>query len=103
MRPLLKKLGVAVIVALGLVYAWMMVAGPRGIPALLHKKAQIAIMDQENRDLEAEVKRRKERIRALKEDREAQELEIRKRLNKQKPGTKDFYLPESSANSSTAP
>lgn len=103
MTPLLKKLGLAVIIVLAGVYAWMMVAGPRGVNALLEKKDRIASMEQENRDLKAEIERREERIRKLKEDRETQELEIRKRLNKQKPGTKDFYLPESSANSSTAP
>ena len=103
MTPLLKRLGIVVIVALAGVYAWLMISGPRGVPALLDKEKRIDTMEQENQVLKDEIKRRRQRIRDLLEDREAQELEVRKRLKKQKPGTKDFYLPESSANASTAP
>ena len=58
------------------------------------KRQQITIAQEENAELERENNLRRERIQKLKDSREEQELEIRKRLKLEKPGTRDFYIPE---------
>jgi hypothetical protein len=99
MTPLLKKLGYAGLLGMLGMYAYMMATGPRGIPALLDRQEKIKLLEQENGELVRENERRRNRIRELTEDRETQQLEILKRLNKKVPGTHPFYLSDQPASS----
>ena len=94
MMPLVKRIGWAALVGMVGVYVYLSLAGPRGVKALLEKRQQITITQEENAELERENNRRRERIQRLKDSREEQELEIRRRLKLKKPGTRDFYIPE---------
>ena len=90
--PLLRKLGYAGLFGMLGVYAYMMATGPRGIPVLFERQQQIEVLEQRNAELLRENERRRNRIRQLENDRETQQLEILKRLNKKLPGTQPFYL-----------
>jgi len=101
MTPLLKKLGYAGLLGTLGMYAYMMATGPRGIPALLDRQAQIKALEESNAELMRDNERRYNRIRQLTEDRETQQLEIFKRLNKKVPGTHPFYLSDQESPSDT--
>ncbi len=92
MSPLLRKLGYVGVLGMLGVYAYMMATGPRGVPALLERQQQIETLEDENTQLIRDNERRRNRIRQLSDDRETQQLEILKRLNKKVPGTQPFYL-----------
>ena len=103
MMPLVKRLGWATLIGMVGVYIYISMTGPRGISALLEKRRQITAMQEENAGLEQDNQRRREKIRRLTESPEQQELEIRKRLKLEKPGTRDFYLPDSTENAPEPP
>lgn len=95
MKPLFKKLGLAVLITMAAVFVFLQLTGPRGIQAALEKRQRITEMQRDNAELSREVEQRKERIRRLEQDREEQELEVRRRLKLQKKDSFDFYLPPS--------
>ena len=68
--------------------------GPNGVPALMEKRRQISVLQEQNATLAAENKRKQDRIEKLEHDRSVQELEIRKRLKLLHPGETQFILPE---------
>jgi len=92
MRSPVAKVGYAVAVLLAASYAFVTLRGPRGIPALIEKQKQIQILEKENLGLARDIETRRERIKRLREDESAQELEIRQRLKLVRPGEKVFIL-----------
>ncbi len=92
MRSPVAKVGYAVAVLLAASYAFVTLRGPRGIPALIEKQKQIQILEKENLGLALDIETRRERIKRLREDESAQELEIRQRLKLVRPGEKVFIL-----------
>jgi len=103
MSALWKNLGLAVLVTMICVYAFLQITGPNGLRALLEKREQIRRLEIENEMLRRQNEYRKQRIQRLKESREEQELEIRKRFKLQEKGTVDFYLPPGETGEEPAP
>ncbi len=92
MRSSVAKVGYAVAVLVAASYAFVTLRGPQGIPALIEKQQHIRMLERENADLAREIETRRARIKRLREDESAQELEIRQRLKLVRPGEKVFIL-----------
>src|SRR5260370_37889242 len=84
----------AAFVLLG-VYGYFTLRGPQGLPALLEKRRQVRQLEEENANLIRENENKRERIRKLNESVSQQEIEIRDKLKKLRPGETEFILPES--------
>jgi cell division protein FtsB len=94
MNLFLRKTGYLVALAIMGAYALVAFRGPNGVPALMEKRRQITVLQEQNATLAAENKRKQDRIEKLEHDRSVQELEIRKRLKLLHPGETQFILPE---------
>lgn len=94
MKTILRKTGYLTALAIAAGYALVAFRGPNGIPALLEKRAEIAVLQEQNATMAADNKRKQDRIRKLETDRSVQELEIRKRLKLLHPGETQFILPD---------
>jgi cell division protein FtsB len=92
MKSSIAKVGYAVAVLVAASYAFVALRGPQGIPALIEKQKHIRMLELENADLAREIETRRARIKRLREDESAQELEIRQRLKLVRPGEKVFIL-----------
>lgn len=93
MKLLVRKSGYLVLFAIA-AYATATFRSSSGIPALQKKQHDITVLQEQNATLAAENQRKAERIEKLKHDREAQALEIRKRLKLLHPGETQFILPD---------
>ena len=102
MRSSVAKIGYGVAVLAAASYAFVALSGPQGIPALMDKQKQIRTLERQNADLAKEIEGRRERIKRLREDESAQELEIRQRLKLVRPGEKVFILQDPVAPNSPA-
>ncbi|MBX5494534.1 MAG: septum formation initiator family protein [Bryobacteraceae bacterium] len=94
MKNTVRNLGVLAVLGLLGGYVYLALQGPQGIPALMEKRREIRELEEQNQNLKAEIERRKERIRVLTSDPDAQELEIRRRLKLQREGDTSFFLPQ---------
>jgi cell division protein FtsB len=94
MKSLLQKSGLLLTVLAVMAYGVVALRGPNGITALAGKREMVRKMQEENASINAENKRRRERIELLKHDRAAQDLAIRERLKLLRPGETQFILPE---------
>lgn len=94
MKDLIQKSGMVVTLILVGTYGVVALRGPNGVGALAEKRRQIRDLQEQNASLDAENKRKRNRIDLLKNSREAQELEIRERLKLMRPGETQFILPE---------
>jgi cell division protein FtsB len=81
----------AIVVAGG--FAVIHLRGPNGLEALLQKRRAIRALEAENKALAADNERRRLRNQDLKQKPETWDLEIRKRMEKQKEGEVQFKLP----------
>jgi cell division protein FtsB len=99
LERVLHRKGLLLAIALVAVCTWAAVTGPRGVRALLEKRAEIRRLQEENAAMEAENARRRGRIQRLEQNRSEQELEIRKNLKLVRPGETTFILPEAPADS----
>ena len=70
----------AFIVLCGIVYAFITLRGPNGIPALLDKRHQVHEIETANEQLQREIEQKQDRIQRLQNDPQEQEIEIRQRL-----------------------
>jgi cell division protein FtsB len=86
------KTAYAIIVILGVVYAFNVLRGPSGIPGLLARRAQVHEYEQMNQQLHREIEQKQERIHRLQDNPTEQEFEIRQRLKLAKPGEKIFII-----------
>jgi cell division protein FtsB len=73
--------GLAALIA----YATIMLRGPQGLEALGGKRELVRQLETQNEDLRHEIELKSKRIEKLKNDPNQQEIEIRKRLDMQKP------------------
>ncbi len=80
------------IVLSGVVYAFIVLCGPNGIPGLRAKQATIREYEQTNQKMQREIEEKQERIRRLQENPAEQEFEIRQRLKLARPGEKIYIL-----------
>ncbi len=82
----------AFVVLCGIVYAFVTLRGPNGIPGLLDKRRQVREYEMSNEQLHREIERKQERILRLKNDPQEQEIEIRQRLKFAGPGEKIYII-----------
>jgi len=82
----------AFIVLSGVIYAFVVLRGPNGIPGLRMKQQLIQEYEQGNVKMQREIEEKQERIRRLQDNTTDQEFEIRQRLKLAKPGEKIYIL-----------
>ena len=92
MRTPAIKAVYAFIVLSGVIYAFIVLRGPNGIPGLHAKQQLIQEYEQSNQKMQREIEEKQERIRRLQENPSEQEFEIRQRLKLAKPGEKIYIL-----------
>lgn len=92
MNRLLRQLGVMTAIAIAGFYAFVVLRGPQGIPAVMEKRRQLHKLELENDQLRQEIERHRHHIQVLERDPEAREREIRERTNKQRPDETTIYL-----------
>jgi cell division protein FtsB len=85
----------AIVLFLGIVYAYVVLRGPNGIPGLLERRRQVREYEQANQQLHREIERTEERIERLRENPAEQEFQIRQRLKFAKPGEKVYIIDDS--------
>ena len=86
------KVAYALIVFLGMAYAFQALRGPSGIPAFIEKRHQVAEYEVSNQQLQREIEQKQERIHRLESDPEQQELEIRQSLKLAGHGEKIYIF-----------
>jgi len=92
MRNPALKTTYAIMVLCGVVYAFIVLAGPTGIPALLTKRRQVAEFERQNQQILRENEQKEQRIERLENNPIEQEMEIRQRLKLAKPGEKIYII-----------
>src|SRR5579864_4161053 len=92
-----------VLLAIVIAYAWIAVSGPQGLQALLEKRREIRLLQEQNAVLTHEIEHRRDRIRRLEDSRSEQEMEIRKQLKLLRPGETTFILPDGPKEPDPAP
>lgn len=95
LRSFLRPLAVVAALAGLAAYATITLRGPQGVSALEQRRHEIRVLEEQNADLMRDIAAKKQRIEHLSDDPHTQELEIRKRLHKQRAGETQFILPES--------
>ncbi len=97
MNFLLRKTGYLTLFVMIAVFAIIALRGPQGIPALMEKRREIQLLQEQNADLQKENERKRDRIVRLNESQAEQELEIRNRLKLLRKGETSFILPDQPA------
>jgi cell division protein FtsB len=92
MKISIVKLAYALIVLCGIVYAFVALRGPNGIPGLLDKRRQVRDYEVTNEQLHREIEQKQARIQRLQSDPREQEIEIRQRLKFAGPGEKIYII-----------
>jgi cell division protein FtsB len=92
MKISIVKTAYALIVLFGIVYAFVALRGPGGIPGLLDKRRQVQDYESHNQQLHREIEQKQERIQRLQNDPREQEIEIRQRLKFTGPGEKIYII-----------
>lgn len=92
MRNRTLKTAYAVLVLSGVAYAFVVLEGPNGIPALLAKRRQIAEYELRNQQIVRENSQKEEKIERLENNPTEQEMEIRQRLKLARPGEKIYII-----------
>jgi cell division protein FtsB len=82
----------ALIVLCGILYAFIVLGGPNGIPAMFEKRRLVKEYEVSNQVLQREIEQKQQRIKRLESDPAEQELEIRQRMKLAKPGEKIYIL-----------
>ena len=82
----------AVVVGAGVVYAFIALQGPNGIPGLLEKRRQVKELELVNQKLHREIEEKQDRIKRLEQNPADQEFEIRQRLKLAKPDEKIYII-----------
>jgi cell division protein FtsB len=86
------KAAYAIIVLCGIIYAFVALRGPNGIPGLLEKRRLVQEYELNNEQLQREIEQKQQRIERLENDPGEQEIEIRQRLKLAAPGEKIYIL-----------
>ena len=92
MKISVVKIAYALIVLCGVLYAFVELRGPNGLPAVLEKRHQVRDYEAGNEQLHREIEQKQERIRRLESDPQEQEIEIRQRLKLAAPGEKIYII-----------
>jgi cell division protein FtsB len=94
MNFLSRNIGYLTVCCLVAICALIAIRGPQGIPALMEKRNEIRVLQEQNADLQKENERKRDRISRLKTSGAEQELEIRNRLKLLRKGETSFILPD---------
>jgi cell division protein FtsB len=86
------KAAYAIIVLLGIVYAFITLRGPNGLQGLIEKRQQVHEFETGNEQLRREIEQKQTRIQRLQNDPQEQEIEIRQRLKLAAPGEKIYII-----------
>jgi cell division protein FtsB len=92
MRISIVKIAYALIVLCGIVYAFVELRGPNGIPGMLDKRRLVQEYEQGNETLHREIEQKQERILRLEKDPRELDIEIRQRLKLAGPGEKIYII-----------
>lgn len=92
MMALLRQIGYVAAVALACFYAFVVLRGPNGIPAMLERNHQVEALQKEIRDLDTKISDKKHFLDEVRKSPEVREREVRRQLNKVKPGETIIYL-----------
>ncbi len=92
MRISAVKAAYAIIVLCGVIYAFVVLRGPNGIPGLMERRREVREYEQVNQQLHREIEEKQQRIDRLCENPTEQEFEIRQRLKFAKPGEKIYII-----------
>ena len=76
----------------GVIYAFIVLRGPNGIPGLRARQQLIQEYELSNQKMQREIEEKQERIKRLQENPSEQEFEIRQRLKLARPGEKIYIL-----------
>ena len=82
----------AALVGAGVVYAFIALQGPNGIPGLLEKRGQVKELELVNQKLHRDIEEKQDRIKRLEQNPADQEFEIRQRLKLAKPDEKIYII-----------
>jgi hypothetical protein len=82
----------ALIVLCGILYAFVELRSPNGIPGLLEKRRQVHEYEVGNEQMHREIEQKQERIQRLQNDPNEQEIEIRQRLKFAGPRDKIYII-----------
>ena len=94
MMALLRQIGYVAAVAIACFYAFVVLRGPNGIPAMLERTHQVQKLEQEIKDLDSKISDKQVFLNEVRKNPEVREREIRRQLNKVKPGETIIYLEE---------
>jgi cell division protein FtsB len=92
MRISIVKTAYALIVLCGIVYAFVELRGPNGIPGLLEKRRLVHEYELSNEQLHREIEQKQDRIQRLEKDPRELDIEIRQRLKLAGPGEKIYII-----------
>jgi len=101
MMALLRQIGYIAAVALACFYAFVVLRGPNGIPAMIDRNHQVEKLEKEIHDLDAKIGDKRNFLEEVGKNPEVREREIRKHLNKVKPGETIIFLEDPPASGST--
>jgi cell division protein FtsB len=87
-----RRAGYLVVAGVVVIYGLVALRGPQGITALLDKRREVRMLEEQNAALAAENERRRERILRLEQNPTEQEMQIRKQLKLLRPGETTFIL-----------
>jgi cell division protein FtsB len=94
MKISIVRTAYALIVLCGIVYAFVALRGPNGIPGLIDKRRQVHEFEMSNEQLHREIEQKQDRIQRLQSDPREQEIEIRQRLKFASPNEKIYIIPD---------
>jgi cell division protein FtsB len=94
MAFLLRQLGYLAIAAVACLYAFAVLKGPNGFPAMIDKWNQVQTMHDSNELLRREVEHKKAAIEQLKNNRTARDHAVRESTGKTPPNDLTIIVPE---------
>ncbi len=95
MDSLARRLAFTIAFILLGVYGYLTLSGPQGIPALIAKRREIRLLEEENANLTSENESKRVRLENLRLKPSEQDLEIRKKLKMLRKNETEFILPNS--------
>ncbi len=84
----------AMVLMVGVVYAFVSLRGPNGISGMLEKQRMVREYERGNAELQRDIAARQQRILQLESDPAAQESAIRERWKLSAPGEKVYIIDE---------
>jgi cell division protein FtsB len=82
----------ALVVLCGVIYAFVELRGPNGIPGMIDKRRQVHEYEVSNEQMHREIEQKQQRIKRLENDPREQEIEIRQRYKYAAPNERVYIL-----------